>query len=265
MKRLVFLIILLCLAIFLFQGSSWAHGSSKHKLRPSSDIRNSGEITAKIDFCGAGGANGAEVDIVGHSFSATSGPTGKVNLQYIPKGCYTLRVRIKDQPEYTEPVCVRRRFVTDMGTIFLCSDNDGDGFTPDIDPQAVNGNDCNDNNPTISPNALELCDGIDNNCDGTTDGEGCTACTDSDSDGFFAQDGCGTPVDCDDTNNTVRPFAEEICDGADNNCEGTTDEGFDFDNDPDHCGGCGIVCAGTCAEGICSDGDGDGIEPPRRL
>ena len=262
MKRLAFLISLLCLAIFLLEGSAWAHGSSKHKLRPSADIRNSGEITAKIDFCGAAGANGAEVDIVGHSFSAISGPTGKVNLQYIPKGCYTLRVRIKDQPEHTEPVCVKRRFITDMGTISLCSDNDGDGFTPDVDPQAVNGNDCNDNNPTINPDALELCDGIDNDCDGSTDGDGCTACTDADSDGFFAQDGCGTPVDCDDTNNTVRPFAEEICDGADNNCEGTTDEGFDFDSDPDHCGGCGIVCAGTCTAGVCSDGDGDGIEPP---
>ena len=57
MKRFTLLTGLLCLMIILLEGSAWAHRT--HKLRPSADIRNSGQIAAKIDFCGAAGANGA--------------------------------------------------------------------------------------------------------------------------------------------------------------------------------------------------------------
>lgn len=38
-------------------------------------------------------------------------------------------------------------------------------------------------------------------------------------------------TDCDDTQASVNPTAEEICDGYDNDCDGSVDEGFDFDND----------------------------------
>ena len=38
------------------------------------------------------------------------------------------------------------------------------------------------------------------------------------------------PVDCDDTNSSVNPAADEICDnGMDDNCNGTEDEGCDED------------------------------------
>ncbi len=43
--------------------------------------------------------------------------------------------------------------------------------------------------------------------------------TDDDGDGFFSDE------DCDDGNEEVNPSAVEICDGIDNNCEGTVDEG----------------------------------------
>ena len=36
----------------------------------------------------------------------------------------------------------------------------------------------------------------------------------------------------------------DICDGLDNNCDGQTDEDFDFDRDPQHCGACNTSCVG---------------------
>ena len=48
----------------------------------------------------------------------------------------------------------------------------------------------------------------------------------------------------------------ETCDGKDNNCNGTTDEGTDLVSDPLNCGTCGLKCTflnagATCGERIC--------------
>ena len=48
---------------------------------------------------------------------------------------------------------------------------------------------------------------------------------DEDGDGYSSCEG----MDCDDNNLTVHPFADEICDALDNNCNGEVDEGFDGD------------------------------------
>jgi hypothetical protein len=53
------------------------------------------------------------------------------------------------------------------------------------------------------------------------------------------------------------PTGDELCDGLDNDCDGETDEGFEFTTDLDNCGGCGLVClmehaTGGCSSGICS-------------
>jgi len=52
---------------------------------------------------------------------------------------------------------------------------------------------------------------------------GCGLCQiDEDGDGFFED--CD-PTDCDDKNPNIHPFAKELCDHIDNDCNGKTDEG----------------------------------------
>jgi hypothetical protein len=73
--------------------------------------------------------------------------------------------------------------------------------------------------------------------------------------GFFDADknpsnGC----ECVKTNNGV-----EACDGLDNNCDGTVDEGFNFMTDVANCGGCNVTCSfpfatASCVSGVCRQG-----------
>ncbi|MFM7203875.1 MAG: MopE-related protein, partial [Myxococcota bacterium] len=97
--------------------------------------------------------------------------------------------------------------------------------------------DCDDANASIHLNALEVCDGLDNNCDGSID-EAVTHLLylDLDDDGYGDSQaeplqGCAETaqtslnnLDCDDTNPSISPEADELPDGVDNNCNGGIDE-----------------------------------------
>ncbi len=129
-------------------------------------------------------------------------------------------------------------------------DADGDGYgaangTPvsackPVTGRANNNLDCSDSNPSVKPGAPEVCNGSDDDCDGTVD-DGLTFTNyyaDADGDGY----GAGTPInacqpiagrvtnnlDCNDANAAVKPGAPESCNGSDDDCDGTADDGLAF-------------------------------------
>ena len=139
--------------------------------------------------------------------------------------------------------------------------------------------DCDDTNAAINPDMPDGCataDGIDNNCDGNIDeGDLIAWYPDLDADGFGDENGgvlaCTAPPnhveafgDCDDTNNAIFPGALELCDGLDNDCDGTTDEEFIWYLDADSDGfgddataqpSCVPLPGGVQVGGDCDDTD----------
>ncbi|NCG18674.1 MAG: hypothetical protein GWP91_06655 [Rhodobacterales bacterium] len=128
-------------------------------------------------------------------------------------------------------------------------DADTDGFGDDntlgtwscAAPMAgwrMNAGDCDDNDGSSNPDGIEVCDNADNDCNGIPDDNALDATywyLDDDNDG----EGTGAPIiecsmvkpgfarndlDCDDSDNAIHTGANEVCDGADNNCSGGIDD-----------------------------------------
>ncbi|HMV65717.1 MAG TPA: MopE-related protein, partial [Myxococcota bacterium] len=169
-------------------------------------------------------------------------------------------------------------------------DSDGDGFT-------ACGGDCDDRQVSVHVGAPELCgDELDNDCNGPVDDpssvDAITWYPDLDHDSFgdrlVGVRSCTLPSfflvppvtvggDCDDANARVRPYADEWCDGYDNNCDDRVDEpsaldaGYWYrDADSDGYGqlhdigrGCTVPEGYSATSGDCDDTDSQ-VRPGRR-
>jgi len=132
------------------------------------------------------------------------------------------------------------------------ADADGDG--------SVRCDDCNDANPNMAPTLYEICDRLDNDCDGAVDEDvaeswnSCGPLTDFGealTTGICAR-GTAHCVEGELYCPAIYPQTE-ACDGYDNNCDGTTDEGL------------ARQCQTECGVGIeyCSTGNWVGCTAPQ--
>ncbi len=138
----------------------------------------------------------------------------------------------------------------------LCIDPDGDrhGIGPDC-----LGRDCDEENATVNGSASEVCDGNDNDCNGEVDEDPRDVGLDCNT-GFGGACAEGRTVcasgalTCEQRNEATP----EICDNADNDCDGLVDEGADGTALTRDCydGDSALVGIGVCALGVqtCSDG-----------
>jgi hypothetical protein len=141
------------------------------------------------------------------------------------------------------------RLVFAVGLVLGGCKFDGGGIPHDAEPEFP------DADPSCVPTGDEQCNAIDDDCDGPVDEDFPTLgddCDGADADecleGTFVCNSAGDDVECDDVTDDIV----EACDGADEDCDGMADDGFEV----------GVECDGAdldlCTEGGVWQCDGAG-------
>jgi len=189
-------------------------------------------------------------------------------LRDCPDGFECVEMTVDGQADPVQQCMPSTRYCSD------CYDPDNDGYGVG---EGCAGYDCDETDPQRNAGATEVCDAIDNDCDDLVDEdfdlmsdvENCNGCNqrcvlpgaieacvegvcvvaDCEPDRYDydpAQEGC--EYSC-----TITEGGTELCDGVDNNCDGTADEGLVTGSDPTNCRFCGDVCSFGNAAATCVD------------
>jgi hypothetical protein len=181
-------------------------------------------------------------------FNNTSAISGATSASYTAtmSGSYTVTVTNAATCSSTSTAVD----VTTIANVDYFADADGDGFgdattliSTCAQPQGYvsDNTDCDDNDATVNTAATEVCNHIDDDCNGLID-DGITFNTyyaDNDGDSFGdannSIDECAQPsgyvtnnTDCNDNNVNQNAASAEICNGEDDDCDGTIDNGLVF-------------------------------------
>ena len=201
-------------------------------------------IIATEENCIGSGDGTAIVSVSGgtapYSYQWNIGVEGSTILA--GAGEYIVSVTDADGNQTTATATIESTGVP-MVEYYLDSDEDGFG---DISNDTLacgqpmgyvtNHLDCDDTDPGIHPSTSEICNLKDDNCDGTIDeGVQSTYYLDSDGDGYgqigTTIQACSLPAgfsengdDCDDSNAAIHPYASEVCNLSDDDCDGMVDD-----------------------------------------
>jgi hypothetical protein len=164
--------------------------------------------------------------------------------------------------------------IDDGVLVTFYDDIDGDSYgadgtatqacAPSPGHSATMAGDCNDTCVACHPGGVEVCDGLDENCAlGIDEGVLSTFYADADGDGHGSAattvTACAAPAgyvasadDCNDTSPIAYPGAAEVCNHADDDCDGSPDDGLTFgtyyvDTDGDTYAGTGAGSIADCA------------------
>ena len=147
---------------------------------------------------------------------------------------------------------------------------DANGCEYQCEKTGLNGVACDPNDANCG---VERCDAFDNDCNGIiNDGneaaggpDGGQPCLDY-CNGVACKGECTAGIStCVGKDLVCIPGkgpTQEVCDGKDNDCDGTKDNGFDFSKDPNNCGSCGVSCVDTVPNAIGQCTDPAGAAPP---
>ncbi len=216
-----------------------------------------GAISGTVNYCEHGGVLGMKIALSGRQSFIYTAADGAFVFDTVPHGSYALFYTIDETLVHiSQSITVRKGETTRLGEIAFCGAAKADALTQKSLP-----------NTACPPRSKA------------------PECADNDKDGVAAAS------DCNDRDERIRPGAQEICDGIDNDCNGAIDDlaavkiengegacrngaiavtacnqGFadcdakadngcetDFMRDNDNCGRCGNACPSLeiCIAGIC--------------